>query len=95
MKLKPYEDVMLANKDVRERESVQAYAKQAKKQGEVKLAQLEIEILKKIRKIEDSCYSQTLNFETIVEEMDNLALLQRQHSQHEGLLKELFSVKKK
>lgn len=94
MELESYEKVMSKSREQKEAAMVKANAHANRKQGEVKLADLEIQILDKENTITELCYKKKIDFDAIIKELNQVALLKRTHSQYEALLEKLFPSKK-
>lgn len=90
LKLKSYKQLVQMGKEALDAVLATAKAKSQNKKAELKLAELEEQCATLESKITESCSSKELNFDQIIDKLDELALVERKRTQMEDLLAQLF-----
>jgi hypothetical protein len=65
-------------------------ANRAKKQAELKIAELEEKMASKEAKINELCSEKEINFDCIIGAMDEFALMERKKLQFEKIIEQMF-----
>lgn len=92
MKLTPYKEILKFSKEKIQDALAPIRAVQAKKQAELKIAELDEKIATKESHIQEICSSHPLNFDKLIEAQDELCLMERRKKQLEKIIKELFGT---
>lgn len=90
MKLMSYQEALIKGKEKVKKSLIPIKVKQARKQAELKLCELEEQEATLTMAINEECTGETLNFESIIEAQDELALLQRRMGQYHQLMEQMF-----
>lgn len=64
--------------------------KRAKKQAELEMCKLEEDLATKQAALHEACTSESVNFPTIIESLDKIALLERKIKQYDAILTQMF-----
>lgn len=95
MKLKPYKE-LIAMTDQKVSEAMAPIrAKRTKSKASHEMAKIEEAILDKEIKIQEMCIEKDIDFEKLLDELDEVALLERRKKQYAEVLSQLFPSKKK
>lgn len=95
MELKPYKELIALSKEKLDETMAVPRAKRMKKKAEFKMAELEEEIAEKESKIQEMAVEKDINFEKLLDMLDDVALLERRRDQYAKVLKQLFPKEKK
>lgn len=90
MQLTPYSDLILLTEEERNKKNAPAKIKTQQRKGELKVAELEEKIVSLEESVTKLCSSPDLNFDAIVDKLDELALAERRKAQFDTVLKSLF-----
>lgn len=90
MNLPPYKAALKMGKKALNELLIPAKAAKAKKQAELEMCKLDESISSKEVELQDACTSDELNFETIIDIQDRIALLKRRKEQYQKILDEMF-----
>jgi hypothetical protein len=89
-KLKPYSEVLKMSKEEIKELMIPIRAKQTKKQIELKLYEIEEEIMRNEANVQNICSRYPLEIEHLIDAQDTLALMDRKHKKLQQMLDELF-----
>lgn len=90
MKLKPYKEMLKWSKEKVDEALAPIRAIKAKKQAELEIAKLEEKIATLEAKINEVCIEKDIDFNFLIERLDDLALLERKKKQFIKIIDELF-----
>lgn len=90
MKLKPYKELLKMAKEKVDETLAPARAHRAKKQAELKIAEMEERIASQEAKINELCTEKEIDFEKIINAQDELGLMERKRKQFQQIIKEMF-----
>lgn len=90
MKLPSYKDILKSTKEVVNASLAPVRAARAKKQAELEMAKLDEQIATQEAKIHEACSKEEVNFASIIEMQDSLALSERKKKQYQKILDEMF-----
>ena len=90
MKLPAYKDVLRMAKEKVDDALAPVRAMRAKKQAELEMAKLDEEIATQTAKIHEICCEKEINFSTLIDKQDQLALTERKKKQYQKILDEMF-----
>ena len=90
MKLKPYKEMLKWSKEKVDEALAPIRAIKAKKQAELEIAKLEEKIATLEAKINEVCVDKDINYSSLIEKLDDLALLERRKKQFIKIIDELF-----
>lgn len=90
MKLPTYRTVLQMAKEKIETSLVPVRVIRAKKQAELEMAKLDEEIATMTAAIHEACCQKDVNFKTLIEQQDKLALTERKKRQYQKILDEMF-----
>lgn len=95
MKLKPFKELIAMSKEKLDEAMAPIRAKQVQSQAQVKMAELEGEILTMETEIQEMCIGKTIDFDKMLDRMDDLAMKELRREKYDDLLEQLFPEKKK
>lgn len=90
MKLPAYKDVLQMAKEKIDDTLAPVRVHRAKKQAELEMAKLDEEIATQTAKIHELCCQKEINFSSIIDMQDKLALSERRKKQYGKILSEMF-----
>jgi 3-isopropylmalate dehydratase small subunit len=90
MKLKPFKDLIAMSKEKLDEALAPIRARQVKTQAELKLAEIDEKIVTKETEVQELCTGKSIDFETLLKTLDDIALLERRKKQYDKVLSELF-----
>jgi uncharacterized coiled-coil protein SlyX len=90
MKLLPYKEILKYSKEKIQESLAPIRAMQAKKQAELEIAKLEEKIATQESEITEITSKHPLNFEKLLDALDELALTERRKEQFESIINDLF-----
>lgn len=90
MKLLTYKEYLAMGKEKIAETLAPVRAMRAKKQAELKVAEMDEKIASQEANINELCTKEKLDFEAIIEAQDELALLVRKRSQFQQIVTEMF-----
>lgn len=94
MKLTPYAETLVMGKEALDKTLAPKRANAIQKQGELERARLEEEIARLENDIQILQSGKDLNFPTLLDKLDDLALKERRYQQFTEILKQLFPESK-
>jgi len=89
-KLAPYKDILKMAKEAIDDALAPVRANRAKKQAELEIAKLEERIASQEAKVQEVCSEREINFDKLINTLDDLALLERRKKQFGKILVEMF-----
>ena len=89
-KLTPYKDILKMAKEAIDDALAPVRANRAKKQAELEIAKLEERIASQEAKVQEVCAEREINFDKLINTLDDLALLERRKKQFGKILVEMF-----
>jgi hypothetical protein len=90
MALTPYKQILTMTKEAIQVGLAPIRAREMKKRAELEMTSLESQILEQEQKIEEICAKYPVNFDDLIDAIDEKALLERRHKQFEQILAEMF-----
>lgn len=90
MKLTPFAEALKMGKEKLGKTLVPVKVNRAKKQAELEMCKLDEQIATQEAKIHELCTSEDVNFPSIIDAQDKLALLERKRKQYQKILDEMF-----
>jgi 3-isopropylmalate dehydratase small subunit len=90
MKLKPFKDLIAMSKEKLDEALAPIRARQVKTQAELKLAEIDEKIVTKETEVQELCTGKSIDFETLLKTLDDIAILERRKKQYDKVLSELF-----
>jgi hypothetical protein len=92
MKLLSFRDALKKTKAQIDELMIPIRVKQAKLQGETEMAGLEEKMLNAEIRIQELCVASPINYTKILEQLDEMALLERRQKQFKKVIAELFDA---
>lgn len=90
MKLKPFKEIIGMSKEKLNQALAPIRARKVKVQAEMKKSEIDEKIVVIETEIQEMCSSSEINFDTLFEKLDRIALLERRRKQYDKVLGELF-----
>ena len=90
MKLTPYKEILKMAKEKVDEVLAPVRAMKARKQAELEIAKLDEQIATQESKIQEICSQKEINFDTLINAQDELALTERRKKQFEKIVAEMF-----
>ncbi len=90
MQLTPYKKLLTMTKEAIDLTLATVRAKSCKKKAELEAAKLEEKAASLETEINTLCAQKDIDFEKLIDKLDDLALAERRKGQYEKILKELF-----
>ena len=90
MKLPAYKDILRMAKEKVDDALAPVRAMRAKKQAELEMAKLDEEIATMTARIHEICCDREINFNSLIDKQDQLALTERKKKQYQKILDEMF-----
>jgi GTP-binding protein EngB required for normal cell division len=90
MKLKPFKDIIAMSKEKLNEALAPIRARKVKTQAEMKKSEIDEKIVIIETEIQEMCSEKEINFDTLFEKLDKIALLERRKKQYDKVLGELF-----
>lgn len=90
MQLKPFKEILKLSKEKIDDTLAPVRANKAKKQAELKIAELDEKIATQEQKVMEICTKKDLDFDALISAQDELALLERRRRQFKKIIEELF-----
>lgn len=90
MKLKPFKEIIKLSKEKFDEAMAPIRAKQVRSKAELEMAKLDEKILSLEVKTQELCAEKEINFETLIKNLDEHALLERRKKQYTQVLDQLF-----
>lgn len=93
MKLTPYSELLIMGKEALDKALAPKRARAVRKQGELELAKLEERIATLENEVNEQASKKDVNFENLINKLDELALAERKKTQFTRILEEMFPEK--
>lgn len=90
MKLKPFKEIIAMTKELKDAALAPVRARQVKTQAELKMAEIEEKIITKETEVQEMCSEKVIDFDKLLNKLDEIALLERRQRQYKKVLGELF-----
>lgn len=90
MALMKYRDVLTSAKEKIKEMMAPLRANEMKKKAELEIAKLEGTIAEKEQKVQELASAYPINFDTMIEALDDLELTKRRKTQFEKIIEEMF-----
>jgi len=90
IELKPYKDILKMAKEKVDEALAPARATRARKQAELKIAELEEKMASQEATIHELCSEKELDFDLIIEAQDEYALMERRRDQLVQIIAQMF-----
>jgi len=90
MKLTPFAKIIAMSKEKLESALAGPRARQTRIQGELEMAKIDEKIATSEQEITELCSKHPLDFNTLIDKLDKVALMERRKKQFEKVLSELF-----
>lgn len=93
MTLKPFAEIIALSKEKLSEALAPIRARKVKSQAELEMAKLDDELVRLEADIQEQCAKEDINFPTLLDKLDKVALLERRKTQYESVLAQLFPAK--
>ncbi len=93
MKLKPFAEIIALSKEKLSEALAPIRARKVRSQAELEMAKLDDELIRLEADILEQCAKEDINFPSLLDKLDKVALLERRKSQYEAVLAQLFPTK--
>jgi hypothetical protein len=93
MKLKPFAEIIALSKEKLSEALAPIRARKVRSQAELEMAKLDDELIRLEADIQEQCSKEDINFPTLLDKLDKVALLERRKTQYESVLAQLFPAK--
>lgn len=90
MKLKPFKEIIAMSKEKLNEALAPIRARKVKTQAEMKKSEIDEKIITLETEIQEMCSATEINFDSLFEKLDKIALLERRKKQYDKVLGELF-----
>lgn len=90
MRLKPFAEIIAMSKEKLSEALAPIRARKARSQAELEMAKLDDELVRLESDIQESCAKEEINFPSLLDKLDKVALLERRKKQYQKVLGELF-----
>jgi len=91
MALMKYKDLLILAKEKVKEAMAPLRAKEMRKKGELEICKIDSYILEKEQKIQEYAAEYPINFDKLIDVIDELELIKRRKEQFEKILDEMFS----
>jgi len=95
MKLKPFAELISMSKEKLAEALAPVRARKVRSQAELEMAKLDDELIRLEAEVQEQCSKEDLNFPTLLDKLDKVALLERRKAQYADVLSQLFPAKEK
>lgn len=95
MKLKPFAELIAMSKEKLAESLAPIRARKVRSQAELEMAKLDDELVRLEADIQEHCAKEDINFPSLLDKLDKVALLERRKAQYEEVLKQLFPETKR
>jgi len=95
MKLKPFAELISMSKEKLAEALAPVRARKVRSQAELEMAKLDDELIRLEAEVQEQCSKEDLNFPTLLDKLDKVALLERRKAQYAEVLAQLFPTKEK
>ena len=93
MKLKPFAEIIAMSKEKLSEALAPIRARKVRSQAELEMAKLDDELIRLEANIQEQCAKEDINFPSLLDKLDKVALLERRKTQYESVLAQLFPAK--
>ena len=93
MKLKPFAEIIAMSKEKLSEALAPIRARKVRSQAELEMAKLDDELIRLEADIQEQCSKEDINFPSLLDKLDKVALLERRKTQYESVLAQLFPAK--
>jgi hypothetical protein len=93
MKLKPFAEIISMSKYKLSEALAPIRARKVRSQAELEMAKLDDELIRLESDIQEQCAKEDINFPSLLDKLDKVALLERRKTQYESVLAQLFPAK--
>ena len=93
MKLKPFAEIIAMSKEKLSEALAPIRARKVRSQAELEMAKLDDELIRLESDIQEQCAKEDINFPSLLDKLDKVALLERRKTQYESVLAQLFPAK--
>ena len=93
MKLKPFAEIIAMSKEKLSEALAPIRARKVRSQAELEMAKLDDELVRLEADIQEQCAKEDINFPSLLDKLDKVALLERRKTQYESVLAQLFPAK--
>ena len=90
MKLKPFKELIGLSKEKLNEALAPIRARKVKTQAEMKKSEIDEKIVVLESEVQEMCSQQEINFDSLFEKLDKIALLERRKKQYDKILSDLF-----
>jgi len=90
MSLLKYKDVLILCKDKIKEAMAPLRAREMRKKGELEICKIDSEIAEKEQKIQEFASEYPINFDKLIDALDDLELIKRRKEQFEKIIEEMF-----
>lgn len=90
MKLKPFKEIIAMSKEKLNEALAPIRARKVKTQAEMKKSEIDEKIVVIESEVQEMCCTTEINFDTLFEKLDKVALLERRKKQYDKVLSDLF-----
>lgn len=90
MTLKPFKEMLALTKEGVDKALAPIRARQVKSQAELKTLEIEEKKITLETKVQEMCTDKTIDFDGLLNRLDEIALLERRQKQYKKVVKELF-----
>lgn len=94
MKLKPFAEIIAMSKEKLAASLAPIRARKVRSQAELEMAKLDDELVRLEADIQEQCAKEDINFPSLLDKLDRVALLERRQKQYTAVLADLFPSKK-
>jgi hypothetical protein len=93
MKLKPFAEIISMSKEKLSEALAPIRARKVRSQAELEMAKLDDELIRLESDIQEQCAKEDINFPSLLDKIDKVALLERRKTQYASVLAQLFPAK--
>lgn len=90
MKLKPYKEMISYTEEKLNEAMAPVRAKRTKSKAQFEMSKLDEEILTLEEEVQELCLEKDVNFDRLLNKLDEIALLERRKEQYQEVLSQLF-----
>ena len=90
MQLKPFAEIIALSKEKLAESLAPIRARKVKSQAELEMAKLDDELVRLEADVQEHCAKEEINFPSLLDKLDKVALLERRKAQYEQVLAQLF-----
>lgn len=90
MKLKPYAEMLKLTKEAIDSALAPIRSRQVRSQADLEMAKLDEKIITLEAKVQEMCVEKSIDFQSLLSKLDEIAILERKKKQYAKVLEELF-----